>query len=153
MLPEAFCVMDAWGFARFDRNPDNGILTLDKRRGRYVSSGVWTKYKPDAGIGMGHWYRIDHEILLVATRGNVPAPVEGEQARSVFDAPASRVHSQKPELVLEIIEQYFPTLPKIELNRRGLARPGWASWGNEVEHGPHEPKDDREPSHVVRRLA
>ena len=82
---------------------------------------------------MGHWFRVDHEILLVATRGNVPAPAEGMQARSVFDIPASRVHSEKPGLALGIIEQYFPTLPKIELNRRGPPRPGWDAWGNEAE--------------------
>jgi hypothetical protein len=29
----------------------------------------------------------------------------------------------------KMIEQYFLHLPKIELNRRGLARPGWAVWG------------------------
>lgn len=143
MLAEAFCVLDAWGFARFERNPENGFLSLDKRKGRYVSSAAWTKYRPGAGIGLGHWFRVDHEILLVATRGNVPAPVKGTQARSVLDIPASRVHSQKPELVLEIIEQYFPTLPKIELNRRGSPRPGWDAWGDEAEQatehtgGPH----------------
>jgi N6-adenosine-specific RNA methylase IME4 len=32
-----------------------------------------------------------------------------------------------------MIEQYFPTLPKIELNRRGPPRPGWDAWGNEAE--------------------
>jgi hypothetical protein len=28
-------------------------------------------------------------------------------------------------------DQDFPNLPKIELNRRGPARPGWDAWGNE----------------------
>ena len=32
-----------------------------------------------------------------------------------------------------MIEKYYPNLPKIELNRRGLPRPGWEAWGNEVE--------------------
>jgi N6-adenosine-specific RNA methylase IME4 len=32
----------------------------------------------------------------------------------------------KPEAVLELIEAYFFNLPKIELNRRGPARPGWS---------------------------
>ena len=41
-------------------------------------------------------------------------------------------HSEKPQLFLELIEGYFPTLPKIEFNRRGLARPGWDAWGNEA---------------------
>jgi N6-adenosine-specific RNA methylase IME4 len=138
MLAEAFCVLDAWGFARFERDPQTGFLRLDKRNGRYVSSGSWIKYKPGASVGMGHWFRVDHEILLVATRGNVPAPVEGAQARSVFDIPASRVHSEKPELVFKIIEHYFPTLPKIELNRRGPPRTGWDAWGNEAQATEHK---------------
>jgi N6-adenosine-specific RNA methylase IME4 len=32
-----------------------------------------------------------------------------------------------------MIEQYYPTIPKIELNRRGPPRPGWDAWGNEVD--------------------
>jgi hypothetical protein len=32
-----------------------------------------------------------------------------------------------------MIEQYYPTVPKIELNRRGPPRPGWSAWGNEAE--------------------
>ncbi len=133
MLAEAFCVLDAWGFGRFDRDPASGHLGLDKREGRYVSSGVWTKHSPGFGIGLGFWFRVDHEILLLATRGRPPAPVPGTQARSIFDVPASRVHSAKPDLVAEILEGYFPTVPKIELNRRGPARPGWDAWGNEAE--------------------
>jgi hypothetical protein len=40
-----------------------------------------------------------------------------------------------------MIEEYFPTLPKIELNRRGPPRPGWHAWGNEVEALPAEALD------------
>ena len=31
------------------------------------------------------------------------------------------------------VEAYYPTLPKIELNARGEARPGWGAWGAEAE--------------------
>jgi N6-adenosine-specific RNA methylase IME4 len=31
-----------------------------------------------------------------------------------------------------MIEQLYPTVPKIELNRRG-PRPGWDAWGAEAE--------------------
>ena len=44
-----------------------------------------------------------------------------------------REHSRKPEKSYEMIEAYFPSVPKIELNCRGKPRPGWAAWGNEVE--------------------
>jgi N6-adenosine-specific RNA methylase IME4 len=56
----------------------------------------------------------------------------GIPQRDVIDAPRGR-HSEKPDFVFDMIERQFPHLPKIELNRRGAPRPGWAAWGNEVE--------------------
>lgn len=109
MLPQALEVMAAWGFS-------------------YASQIVWVKDR----IGTGYWFRNKHEVLLVGTRGSVPAPAMGTQYPSVIDA-AVLMHSQKPNDFLEMIEKYFPTLPKIELNRRGPARPGWSAWGNEAE--------------------
>ena len=108
MLPQALEVMAAWGF-------------------EYVSQCVWIKSK----TGTGYWFRNKHEILLVGTRGNVPAPAPGTQWPSAIEAPVGR-HSEKPEKFLELIEAYFPTLPKIERNRRGPPREGWSSWGLEA---------------------
>jgi N6-adenosine-specific RNA methylase IME4 len=73
-----------------------------------------------------------HEILLVGVRGKPPCPADGTQWDSVIEADRG-AHSAKPEIFLEMIEQYFPTLPKIELNRRGPPRPGWDAWGLEAE--------------------
>jgi N6-adenosine-specific RNA methylase IME4 len=42
-----------------------------------------------------------------------------------------RSHSAKPSCFRQMIEQMFPTLPRIELNAR-RARAGWDCWGNEV---------------------
>ena len=108
MLPQALRVMAAWGF-------------------EYKTNFIWAKDR----IGTGYWNRNKHELLLVGVRGKPPAPAPGTQSESVLHAPVGR-HSAKPELFLELIERYFPTLPKIELNRRGLARPGWDAWGNEA---------------------
>jgi N6-adenosine-specific RNA methylase IME4 len=108
ILPQALEVMAAWGF-------------------RYVSSAVWIKDK----VGTGYWFRSRHELLLVGTKGNVPAPAHGLQWGSVIEQPRGE-HSAKPEPVLELIEAYLPSLPKIELNRRGPPRPAWSAWGNEV---------------------
>jgi N6-adenosine-specific RNA methylase IME4 len=104
MLVEALDVMASWGFA-------------------YKSNLVWSKVR----VGTGYWARSAHEHLLIGTRGSVPAPAMGDQARSIFEEVA-RGHSQKPEIAYEIIESYFPTVPKIELNAR-VARPGWTAWG------------------------
>lgn len=109
MLPQALAVMGAWGFD-------------------YRSNFVWVKDR----IGTGYWNRNAHELLLIGVRGNVPAPAPGTQWNSAIDAPVGR-HSEKPETFLDLIEVYFPTLPKIELNRRGPPRPGWDAWGNEAQ--------------------
>jgi N6-adenosine-specific RNA methylase IME4 len=109
MLPHALAVMEAWGFT-------------------YVSNYCWGKDK----IGSGYWNREKHELLLIGTRGKIPCPAPGEQSDSLIMAPRGE-HSEKPEVFLEMIERYFPTLPKIELNRRGPPRPGWDAWGLEVE--------------------
>jgi N6-adenosine-specific RNA methylase IME4 len=108
MLAAGFKLIDAWGF-------------------EYKSRFVWGKDK----IGTGYWVRDNAEELLIATRGNVPAPAMGDQFPALQHAPVG-AHSAKPELFAEIIESYFPNLPKIELNRRGPPRPGWDAWGNEA---------------------
>lgn len=108
-IEDALFVMREWGFA-------------------YKSMAVWVKDR----VGTGYWFRNRHEILLVGTRGKVVAPAMGDQWDSVIEAPVGE-HSAKPEKVLEMIEAYFPNIPKIELNRRGPARAGWAAWGAEVE--------------------
>ena len=109
MLRDALRVMEAWGF-------------------EYKSHAVWDK----GHIGTGYWFRNCHELLLVGTKGDVPAPAMGTQPASVFQIIRGE-HSAKPEQFLELIEGYFPNLPKIELNRRGEPRAGWDAWGNEVQ--------------------
>ena len=111
MLPQGLEVMKAWGF-------------------EYKSSATWVKDK----AGTGYWFRNQHELLLVGTRGDVPCPAPGTQWSSVIEAPRGR-HSEKPERAYELIEHYFPTLPKIELNARGPAREGWDVWGYEAIAG------------------
>lgn len=111
LLPAALDVMGAWGF-------------------KYVSNFVWVKHK----AGTGYWSRNQHEHLLIGTRGKIPAPLEGTQFKSVINA-AARKHSQKPDETYEIIEKYYPDLPKIELNLRGKPRDGWDGWGNEADNG------------------
>jgi N6-adenosine-specific RNA methylase IME4 len=108
MLRDALQVMEAWGF-------------------EYKSHAVWDKIH----IGTGYWVRNRHELLLIGTKGDIPAPAMGDQFPSVL-AIARKEHSAKPEQFLELIESYFPTLSKIELNRRGPPRPGWDAWGNEA---------------------
>ena len=109
MLPQAIEVLEAWSFT-------------------YKTCAVWGKDR----IGTGYWFRNKHEILLVGTRGHIPAPAMGTQWSSLILAPVGR-HSEKPEAFSEMIESYFPTLPKVELHARGVvSRPGWDVWGLEA---------------------
>jgi N6-adenosine-specific RNA methylase IME4 len=117
MLPQALEVMEAWGF-------------------KYVSHFIWVKDK----AGTGYWNRNQHELLLVGTRGNIPAPAPGAQWPSVMEAPRG-AHSEKPDKCYELIEAYYPNVPKIELNAR-KARDGWNRWGNEA---PPESSADSPP--------
>ncbi len=114
MLPDALRVMASWGFA-------------------YKSHMIWKKDR----VGTGYWFRNQHELLLVGVRGErLPAPAMGTQFTSVLESAVGE-HSAKPHAVYEVIEAYFPTLPKIELNaRRG--RPGWKCWGNEAPNSGSE---------------
>jgi N6-adenosine-specific RNA methylase IME4 len=107
MLAQAFKVMEAWGFT-------------------YKSAMIWVKDR----AGTGYWLRNEAEILLIGTKGNVPAPAMGEQPAQVVHEPARR-HSEKPDVFAETIEQLFPNLSKMELFAR-KQRPGWNVWGNEA---------------------
>ena len=109
MLPQALEVMAAWGFA-------------------YKAHVVWLIDK----LGLGYWARSKHELLLIGTRGDVVAPAPGTQWPSVIEAPTGK-HSAKPEIFLDTIDSLYPNLPKIELYRRGKARPGWIAWGAEAD--------------------
>jgi hypothetical protein len=103
------------------------IDLLRKRGFRYVSHYVWAKDKASAG----HWNRNKHEILLIGVKGNIPRPAPGQQWVSFQIGPVSG-HSAKPEFFLRMLEEQFPHLPKIELNRRGKARAGWSGWVDEA---------------------
>jgi N6-adenosine-specific RNA methylase IME4 len=119
------CLLAMWSTVQ---HLDIAIDLLRLRGFRYVSHYVWGKDK----IGLGHWNRNKHEILLLGVKGDVPCPAPGKQWDSLIMAPRGE-HSAKPECFLEMLEQYFPNVPKIELNRRGSPRPGWSCWGNEAQ--------------------
>ncbi len=107
-LAECFKVLDAWGFD-------------------YRTNLVWDKEV----IGMGYHARNQHEILLVAKRGNIPPPQAGTQPSSVYREKRGK-HSAKPHYYYELIEGFYPQLPKIELFCR-TPRDGWSVWGNQSE--------------------
>lgn len=112
-LAAAIALLEAWGFT-------------------YKSHVVWRKTNEDGTPhrGTGYWFISVHELLLVGTRGDIPAPLMGTQELSGISAPVGR-HSEKPARFHELIERYFPDVGRIELFARAR-REGWDAWGNEV---------------------
>jgi len=106
-LTEALEVMLAWGFT-------------------YRTNAVWDKEI----IGMGYWFRGQHELLLVGVKGNYPAPSPENRISSVIRERRSN-HSAKPEKVYDIIEKMFPHGKYLELFSR-CKRERWESWGNQI---------------------
>lgn len=102
-------VMNAWGFG-------------------YKTQAVWDKVK----VGMGYWFRGQHEILMVGTRGDVSPPPQALRISSVIRTPRGR-HSSKPDYVRDKIAEWYPDVPKLEMFSR-LKRPGWEAFGNQIEY-------------------
>lgn len=111
-LPEAFRVIEAWGF-------------------EYKTCAfVWVKQTKDQqryATGMGYWTRANAELCLLATRGS-PKRLN-KDVQQVIAFPRME-HSHKPEETRERIERLVGG-PYIELFSRQPVR-GWSSWGNEV---------------------
>jgi ParB/RepB/Spo0J family partition protein len=105
-LREALQVMEGWGF-------------------EYKTHAVWDKEK----IGMGYWFRGQHELLLVGVRGEFSPPEQANRVSSVFRE-ARTEHSAKPECVYLALEKMFPGAVKWELYRR-KPRVGWGGSGYE----------------------
>lgn len=108
-LPDAFSVMQAWGF-------------------RYCQALTWCK-RP-RGLGQGGLFCPTSEFLLLGRKGRMP------QGKRRVDSTWWQVkrqhnsHSTKPEFFQDVIESVSDE-PRIELFAR-RTRPGWDVWGNEV---------------------
>lgn len=108
-LAEAMQVIEAWRFT-------------------YRTCAVWDKEV----IGMGYYFRQQHELLLVAARGTLPVPEPSTRPSSVIRARRGK-HSEKPAEGYDLLEAMYPTfteVDRVELFARHK-RAGWATWGNE----------------------
>lgn len=112
MLPDAIELMRAWGFT-------------------FKSAGAWAKQSSTGNkwaFGTGYCFRSAAEFFLLGTIGE--PKVRSRSVRNLIVAPV-REHSRKPEDQYEMAEALFDG-PFIELFARSR-RPGWLSWGNELE--------------------
>lgn len=107
LLEDALKVMEAWGF-------------------RYKSSLVWVKDK----LGMGNYWRVSHELLLLGVRGNLR--FADHTVRS-WVTHRRTIHSQKPEEIRLLIERVSPG-PYLELfGRAEMHEQRWTVFGDQVE--------------------
>ena len=104
---------------------EEGMRVLREWGFTYRTCAVWDKQK----IGMGYYFRQQHELLLVGTKGNVPTPEPKDRPASVFCFSRGK-HSAKPDEVRNLIAKMYDSLPKIELFCRDPAE-GWDVWGNQ----------------------
>lgn len=108
ILPDAFSVLDAWGFV-------------------YKAQFIWDKIKHN----YGHYNSVRHELLLVATRGKCLPDVH-KLFDSVQVIERTEKHSEKPEQFREIIDLLYPEGARVELFRRGAKPKGWEAMGDEL---------------------
>ena len=106
-LVEALQVIDAWGFT-------------------YKTCAVWDKKI----IGMGYYFRGQHELLLVGRKGTPGVPSPDARYSSVISARRGK-HSAKPGIVYEMIERMYPHATKLEMFAR-VHMDGWSVYGNQA---------------------
>jgi N6-adenosine-specific RNA methylase IME4 len=107
LLIEAIEVMKAWGFS-------------------YKTCAVWDKLE----IGLGYWFRNQHELLLVGTKGKFSPPSVSMLVSSVIRE-RRREFARKPDAVRFLLGQWYPDKKKIELFSRHHFM-GWKVMGNEA---------------------
>lgn len=115
-LPDAFKVMEAWGF-------------------EYKTYLVWVKPQ----MGMGNYFRVSTELVLFGVRGGMRT--QRRDVKNYFEAKRAK-HSAKPPMFHDLVSSCSPG-PYMELFSRCSAaemltgcscskcRLGWTVWGNQ----------------------
>ena len=107
-LAEVIEVINSWGF-------------------NYRTCAVWDKEI----IGMGYWFRNQHELLLIAIKGSFPPPPIESRFSSVYREKRGE-HSRKPDYYYQLIEKMYPNGKYLELFARRKWNDKWTVWGNEI---------------------
>ena len=122
LLPEAFEVIEAWGFK---------FKTV---------AFVWSKKHKDGApvSNLGRWTMGNVELCLLATRGK-PKRIRNDIKQLVEDYRAE--HSRKPDVIRKLIVDLMGDLPRLEMFARDSGDKnlfgenrldGWDVFGNEV---------------------
>jgi N6-adenosine-specific RNA methylase IME4 len=108
-------VLDAWGFT------PKALLT-------------WRKVDKAGNdrLGSGHWLRNNTEHVILAVRGK--PLVNGAEQPTIFDAPRTSRHSEKPDRFFEIAEKVTPCAPEARIELFAIEeRKGWRTSGSEQQ--------------------
>ena len=106
-LFDAFDVLEAWGFT-------------------YKSCFLWVKPQ----IGIGNYWRVSHEFLLLGVRGKLSFQDKG--VRSWIEHKRTE-HSRKPLAIRELVERVSPG-PYLEMyGRQTPPNENWTVYGNQVQ--------------------
>jgi len=103
-LGRAYEITDAWGF--------HAKVSL-----------VWIKNR----IGMGNYYRHQHEICIFAVKGDMR--LKRRNASTIFEAPVTK-HSEKPDAFYALVQSCSPA-PYLDVFAR-KRRAGWDVYGDEI---------------------
>ena len=109
-LPDAFTVMNAWGF-------------------KYCQTLTWCK--TPMGTGQGGLFCPTNEFLLLGRKGKMPKDKKRIDS-TWWQVKRQQKHSKKPELFQDLIETVSDS-PRLEMFAR-RERDGWDVFGNEVDN-------------------
>ena len=106
---------------------EQGLFVMKALGFTYKTNFVWVKNT----IGLGQYFRGQHELCLFGTRGTKPTEprTDNKSISSVLKADKTR-HSSKPQSSYDLIEQRSKG-GYMEIFARNH-RPEWFCWGNEV---------------------
>jgi N6-adenosine-specific RNA methylase IME4 len=102
-------LMRAWGF-------------------KFKTHAVWDKLS--GGYGVGSYWRMEHEDLLLGVRSGSPTHFNDDTMSSMIRVKRSRNHSEKPEDAHRIMERAISG-PYLELFGR-VHVDGWDVFGNQL---------------------
>jgi hypothetical protein len=139
--PEGLCYPNqlgrAWGDPHW-RDPDRrdpAKWFIPRAQAIWEKRSVEDIVKGGGPLGMGHYWRTDHECLVIMTRGGLALPEY--KPRSVYHirSRGELEHSEKPAEIYADIVKMYPRFAEegllLALFER-QARPGFVVWGNEI---------------------
>jgi N6-adenosine-specific RNA methylase IME4 len=111
----------------------DGLYVMESLGFRYVTNIVWVK--TDKRLGLGQYFRGQHELCLFGVKGKLPykhskGPLRSKTSETTVIMAPRRKHSQKPgEIYRKIEATSYP--PYLEVFARSR-REGWDAIGKEL---------------------